>query len=219
MCFLILVLLGSFFLLYLIDIRLNYVLKNFVDNEVERFTRNIVSKRLNELFLDEKYKELFDISYKNVTEEGLSLNTFKINKLLGIVSNSVYSDLKSIEDGEIDSFFIPKRISTGKYKKVKNGIVFDCSISSLRGSSLFANLGPSVPLKLLFVGQVNSNVDVKTKEYGINNLMIEVYIVVEVKEEVVMPLSSRQKKIIIKKPILMDIVKGGIPNYYSYPVK
>lgn len=211
--------LGTFIFLCFIDLRLNDILKGFVDKEVERFTRNIVSKKLNELFSDEKYKEFFNVSYGDISDDKLSFNTYKMNKMLSIVSSSVYDELKSLENGDVDSFFIPKRISSGKYKKVKNGIVFDCSLSSLRGSSLFGNIGPSVPLKLLFIGQVDTNIDVKTKEYGINNVMVEVYVVIEVKEEVVMPLSSKQKKIIIKKPVSIDIVRGGIPNYYSYPTK
>ena len=53
------------------------------------------------------------------------------------------------------------------------------------------------------------------KEYGINNVIVETYLVVTIKEQVIMPLSSKRKNIVIKEPLTIDIIQGSIPNYYN----
>ena len=112
-------------------------------------------------------------------------------------------------------YFILDRYKTGKFKKMKNGIICDISLGTIRNSVLFANIGPTIPIKLSFLGQVNTDIDIKEKEYGINNILIKTYLIVRIKEQATMPISSKRKEIIIRKPISIDIIKGEIPKYYT----
>ena len=200
----------SFFFVYLIDKRLNVVLKKYVDNEVDRFTHNIVSRAVADLIDSRDYDDLL---INNMGK--ISYNTKVMNKLVNNVSIHLQDKLMELELGSVDDYFMSNSIRNGKYNKVKNGILTEISIGSIRGSSLFANISPTVPIKLMFMGQVNCDVDIKTKEYGINNLMIEVFLIVKIKEQIVMPLSSKKKEIVIREPLSIDIVKGEIPSYYG----
>ena len=89
------------------------------------------------------------------------------------------------------------------------------TISIVRGSTLFSNVGPTIPIKLLFSSQLNSQIDIEVNEYGINNAIMKVYFSVEIKEQITMPLTSKRQKIKIKKPLTIDIVQGKIPDYYN----
>ena len=80
---------------------------------------------------------------------------------------------------------------------------------------MFANIGPTIPIKLTFIGQVNTELDVKVREYGINNVIVEMDVIVSVCEQASMPLTSKKKDIIVKEPISIEIIKGEIPNYYN----
>ena len=91
----------------------------------------------------------------------------------------------------------------------------DVSIGSIRGSTLFSNIGPTIPIKLLFSSEINSKIDVEVSEYGINNAIVKIFIVLDIDEQIIMPISSKRKRITIKKPIIIDIVRGDIPNYYT----
>ena len=91
----------------------------------------------------------------------------------------------------------------------------DISFSSLRNSTLFANIGPSIPIKLVFLGQVSTEIQTDIKDYGINNMMVSLYLVVLVKEQISMPISSMKKNVSVKVPISIDIVRGDIPSYYG----
>ena len=65
------------------------------------------------------------------------------------------------------------------------------------------------------MSQVKTDVDVKVKEYGINNVMVEIYLIVKVREVVSMPITSDSREIVVREPISIDIVRGNIPNYYG----
>ena len=56
-----------------------------------------------------------------------------------------------------------------KYPFFKSGYLCEVNFNSLRNSALFGNVGPSIPIKLSFMGYTHSDVIVHVKEYGINN--------------------------------------------------
>lgn len=83
-------------------------------------------------------------------------------------------------------------------------------------SVLFADVGPTIPLKITFVGTTNVNIDVRTKEYGINNVIVETYAVIDIVNEVSLPVTTKKINIKVSEPITVDIVRGNIPNYYVH---
>jgi len=175
-----------------------------------------VNKAINEMMASNSYGNFLDIKRDNNNDiEKISYNTLEINKLTNDISKYIQGELLKLDDGYIDEFFVSDRLKRGRYKKIKNGIICDISIGSIKNSSLFANVGPTVPIKLIFMGQVKTDVDIKVKEYGINNVLVEVYLVVNVREVASMPITSQTKDIKIREPIAIDIIKGEIPDYYG----
>lgn len=182
----------------------------YIDVEVERLVNNIVKSAVNDEMKNINLKEILILDY-----DCISYDAIKINEIETTIDKRIQNELINIDDGKIDDFFIPNRIKKGRFKKIKNGILCDVSIGSIRGSTLFSNIGPSIPIKLLFSSQINSNIDVDTNEYGINNAIVKIYLNLDIKSQVTMPLSSKRKKISINKPIIIDIIKGKIPDYYT----
>ena len=168
---------------------------------------NVVNKVVNE--------EMKKINMSKSLVSGDSYNSAIINEIEGKIDKRIQDELIDIDDGTIEDYFIPQRVKKGRFKKIKNGILCDISIGSIRGSTLFANIGPTIPIKLLFSSGVNSNIDVDINEYGINNAIIKTYFNVEIREQITMPISSKRRKISIRKVIAVDIIKGKIPDYYT----
>jgi len=195
----------SFFCIYLLDLRINSVLVPYINVEVERLVNNIVTKAVND-------------EMKNVNIDDI-YNSSKLNYIENKIDRRIQQELINIDDGKLDDYFIPKRVKTGRFKKIKNGILCDISIGSIRGSTLFANVGPTIPIKLLFSSGLNSNIDVDVSEYGINNAIIKVYFNIDIKEQITMPISSKRRKIKIRKILAIDIIKGKIPDYYTGLIK
>lgn len=178
----------------------------YINVEVERLVTNVVTKAIND-------------EMKNINLDLDIYNASKLNYLENRIDERIMGELINIDDGKLNEYFIPKRVKKGRFKEIRNGILCDISIGSIRKSTLFANVGPSIPIKLLFSSGLNSSIDVDVSEYGINNAIIKVYFSVDINEQITMPISSSRKKISIKKIIAIDIINGKIPDYYTGLIK
>ena len=206
-------------LVYLIDVRLNKVVETYIDVEVERLTNNIVNVKVDEVIKNINLNDLFLIQHEENSNVRMSYDTKKINELKSNINRAIQDELMELDNGNIDSYFIPTRIKNGKFKNIKKGILCDVSLGSVRGSTLFANFGPTIPIRLLFSSQLNTDIDINVREYGINNAIVEVYLVIYIKEQITMPLTSKRRKIKIKDPLMIDIIHGKIPGYYGGYIK
>ena len=99
-------------------------------------------------------------------------------------------------------------------KLTKNGIVCKVPMGSLRKNALFVNIGPQIPIRMAFIGQVESSLNTKVKEYGINYLVVEINVNVVVEEQIIMPAMSKKETLKITAPLTLKIIQGEIPNYY-----
>lgn len=198
-----------------IDKRVNLIIDQYINIEVERLTNNIVSREVSRIMVLSNHNSLLNIEKGNGVIENISYNTKEINLLTDKISSSVHKKLLNLEAGDVeDSFFVDSTMG-GRFKHIKDGILCDVSLGSVKGSTLFANIGPKIPIRLTFIGQVNTDVDVKVREYGINNVIIEVDVIVKVTEHASMPLTSKKKEIVVREPISIELIKGEIPDYYN----
>ena len=182
------------------------ILLPYINVEVERLVTNIITKTLNE-------------EMNNINLDSDFYNATNLNKLESEIDEKVLDELINIDAGIVDDSLIPMRVRNSRFKKIKNGILCDISIGSLRGSTLFSNIGPTIPIKLLFNSGIKSNIDIEINEYGINNAIVKTYFNIELNEQITMPISSEKRKINIRKILDIDIIKGEIPNYYTGLIK
>ena len=98
---------------------------------------------------------------------------------------------------------------------LKNGIIYEVPIGVVFGNSFLSNVGPKIPVRIKYSGNVGLDVKTKVKEYGINSALIEVYIYVEVTQRTILPFQSKDIKLTSQIPVIMKVVKGEVPNYIS----
>lgn len=200
---------------------MNEILEQYIDVEVERYVNNVVSKAIRE-----RIAVLAEEGYMNMNNRygfnginSISYDTVRINYIKKSLEETALQEIMKIENGELDDYFIPLRTRKGRLKRIRNAVLCDISIGSTRNSSLFANIGPTIPIKLIFNGQINSELEVNQKEYGINNVIVEMDIKISIKEQAIMPISSRTKTIVLREPLSIDIINGKIPDYYGGYIK
>jgi sporulation protein YunB len=181
----------------------------YINVEVERLVNNVVNRAINDVMSNVDVKDVL------INDENISYDALKINEIENKVDKKIQQELLNIDDGDVSEYFVPNRIKKGRFKKIKNGILCDVSIGSIRGSTVFSNIGPTIPIKLLFSSQLNSSMNVDISEYGINNAIVKIYINLDIHTQITMPITSKRKCISIKKPVIIDIVRGKIPNYYT----
>lgn len=204
----------------MIDKRLNKIFNEYIDIEVKKVSNNIVTRAVNSYISKEKYNDFLIIDYgSSGAINKFSYNTEKINNFTSSFSEYLENVLYHLDSGTIDDYYLNSRFKNGKFEAVRNGIICNISFGALTGSTLFSSMGPKIPLKIVFLGDINTDVEIQFEEYGINNIIVKMYLVVNVYEQACLPVTSKEKKITIREVMAVDIIRGELPNYYGGFVK
>lgn len=175
----------------------NYYL-NYSENEASVIITNAISKAIDEDILKKiKDNDLYTIIKNKDDEiEMIDYDSYLVNVFLRNVTNNIIKYLKQ-EENKADnaSFYIP--------------------MGSILQNPVLNGKGPKIPVKMELVGSVITGVKSNVKDYGINNSLIEIYVHVEVREKLILPVTAKEITIVNDLPISYKIIKGKIPNYYS----
>lgn len=205
----------SFFLLIILGKKISPILYGYTSVETKRFTSNIVSSVVNDTLSNSGIDDLFN-TVKNDNDEIQMLNydTKQVNKLLGTITQKIQSRLINLEEGDLSGLNISKNFVMKNGKSIKNGVLCEVPMGSLRGNTLFVNIGPNIPIRINFIGQVQSNLSTKISNYGINNLFVEINVHVQVEQRITVPTMTKSATIEIEAPLTIKIIQGVIPEYY-----
>lgn len=209
-------LISSFFLLEILGNKLSPIIYRYVNVEAKRFASNVVNHAVNDVLEKQLEQDLFKISKnKNGEVQILDYNTKKVNTILKEITTTIQQRLLNLENGDTEDLSISENFKNGRFTNIKNGVLCEIPMGSLRENTLLINYGPQIPIKMSFIGQVQANLNTKITNYGINNLVIEVTVHVEVEEQITMPAMSKSSTIKIDSPLTIKIVQGVVPEYYS----
>lgn len=190
----------SLVIIILINNKVMPIYMNYAESEMERVVTTVINKSVLECKIND---DMFII--KNVNSNTIvDYDPMIINKIMSDISNKVYDNLKKV--GDQDEEILKKYNLDKTVFNIPTGVIFK--------SILLNNLGPKVPVKLELISSVNSNIESKVTEYGINNSLIEVNIKVNVTIKMILPTSSRNNKISVVVPLTVKIIQGNIPEYY-----
>ena len=98
--------------------------------------------------------------------------------------------------------------------KAFNPSVTDLMISKIpigvfSGIHLFENIGFKIPLRIRILQSVNSEIVSEVKEYGLNNALVEICLIVSVNYMMFLPLSDEKMKVEVKYPLAITIFEGN----------
>ena len=219
------VIIFSLIFLFILNKKAMPIIMNYANVQTKRVgievLRNTGIKDINENLKD---ASLFSITQDNEGKiESIDFNTSVINETLVLVSKNIRKKLREVEKGEnLPDELYPNLLD----KKLKNGIIFEVPLGVIFENSFFSNIGPKVPVKIKYSGNVSLDVKTRVNKYGIDSALIEVYIYVEVTQRTILPFKSKDIKLTSEIPVVMKVVKGSIPYYlagtndsYSLPMK
>lgn len=214
---LILAIITSFILVSKIGEKIKPSLIRYATVEAQRFSNIIVNYAVDEI-VEKKLDndKIFTIvKNKNDEIETIDFNTKNVNKILELITKNIQEKIFAVETGNIEKLKINDGLKGINFENLKKGVVCEIPAGSLYGESLLANTGPIIPVKLSFIGEVNTTITTNIKEYGINNVYLEVNVHVEVMERITMPIFTEEVKSENDIPIAIKVIQGKIPNYYS----
>ena len=199
----ILILVFSRFILRDVGSKLAYHIENIVIKFVNKSVYNSIFVIFGSDELgDEKLLDTIDLKMNNEGEV-VSVD-YKMNIAYDILSNCMNELYSDIVDLSMDSLY-------------KSGInnVYYLPMGLIYNNVLMDNLGFRIPCKINFISDVDMGFKTKVRDYGINNLLVELYTVIDVKNFIMSP--STYKEFGEKYEILVasKIVVGRVPAYYG----
>lgn len=195
--------------LFIFNKELLPILSNYALVETENISTKIINEAVTKKIAKEEY--LNDLVETTLNKNGeivsVDFNPVYVNKALSTITNEVQNNIKKIEEGNVDF--------DSEIIKNNNDLIFEIPFGIVFRMPILDDLGPKLPLKTKIIGNVISNINTKITNYGINNAMLEIYIEVEVSEQILLPFISKKTTVKENIPVAMKVIQGTVPKYYG----
>lgn len=192
-------------------------IQSYAEMKAKKITTLVLGQSIDDEIISIFEQEELFITHENNdgTVSSIDFNSIVVNKALSKVSKNVKSYLKKLEQGEIEDLGLSDDdLFNVDSKQLKSGIIYEIPSGIIFNNGILANIGPKVPVKLTFLGNVTTDVVTEISDYGINNAIIEIGIKIVVTMQVVLPYDISQIEVENVIPVTIKLVQGTVPNYY-----
>ena len=173
---------------------------NILSKKVLVYAKSYIKRESNKVFkssyqkIDSNNKNSLIRVIKNENDEILMID-FDIEKTNTIVDTLVNDIDKNLSKMEKYTIYVPL------------GIVSN--------NKIISNMGPKVPIKINVVGSSFGKVRTKVLEYGINSVLLEIYIDVKLNLEYNLAFKAINEECNYSSLIDSKIISGKVPDYYE----
>lgn len=211
----ILLIISIFLALRFINLKINPVLLDYANMEARKLASIIINDAINKNFKDINIDELFIITKEENEIKAIDFNPIIVNQVLTNTTTLIQTNLKYLEQGKIELLNLnTDALIDYNTDKLRQGIIYEIPSGVIFGNSFLANIGPKIPVRFSLVGDIVSYVNTEVKDYGINNALIEVNIVLELSEQLILPFVTDKITIDTTIPVALKLIQGTVPNYY-----
>ncbi len=199
----IIILITSYYICYIFSLKSKNVVSKYVESDLKQlsnyYINNIINKVINN---DNSVKEITNIIKNNNGEIiGVDYDTLLLNNFLNKINERLYLDFNDISYNNL-------------LKSSKNNIYY-IHFGVFNNLMIFEELGPKIPIKIYLTKNISSNIKTNIENYGINNVLIKVYIEVVLNQRVILPFISKNIKTTQEVLLSMKIINGNIPKAYG----
>lgn len=204
------------FIKYLSD-KVVPIITEYAESETKKLTILVINKAITKQINNIDSSNVFDVVYNDKGEIILiDFNTKNSSEILSIITGLVELNLRAIEEGKIDMLELPQNsLDAYDMDLLEKGIIVEVPMGIATGSNLLYNLGPKIPVKLSFIGDVVTGFSTEVQEYGINNALIKLLVDIEVDTKIILPINSKNINIKCSIPIAIKLIQGKVPSYYG----
>ena len=181
---------------------------NIAKLKIEELTKYYLNNSIKK-YLNIDTNNYIKLTINNNDVISVDIDNANANKLLNNIINDLNSNVKKIEKGKINKYHNLEML------RGSNGILLFVPIGVLFNNTLLSNIGPSIPVKINFLENIDAYIDVKVNSYGINNALIKVYVIISIEEIFETPIDKNNKKEEYSFLISSKIVNGIVPDFYG----
>lgn len=206
---------NNIFILLIIIVVNSLLIINFIGKRITPYIEQMVEKYVNrsvynyvfyaferEILTDE---DLLNIINLNMNSEGEIISVdYKFNIAYDYLSDGMEKLYENISDLQLDFNF---------YDGDNN--IFFVPVGMANKNILLENMGFKVPCKIIFLSDIDMGFKTKVTNYGVNNILVELYLEINVQNDLISPSSFYEFGESYEMPIASKIVVGKIPVYYG----
>lgn len=209
---------GVLFFVNIINKRFTPILLETAELEIGKFSTIVINKAIAQVLEDKiNTDELFETVINNGGEiQTIDFNPIIVNQVLNIATSVVQNNLKLLEDGDLDTIGIyDMDLPENRIEDLKKGIITKIPMGVITKNSILSNLGPQIPIRLHYIGDVNSNITTKITQYGINNALVEIGVKLQMTAQIILPFITDKMTLECDIPLAIKMIQGSVPNYYG----
>lgn len=183
----------------MVNSNFTFLIKQNVKKEINHYLFYSFSREVAEKF---KVDDLISLNL-NKKDEIISVdyNMDKVYVLLGESLEILYNNLEKID------FSMNYKVNDKNILWVPLGIG--------NKNILISNFGPKIPIKIDILIDSSMGYKTKVKNYGINNVLLELYLDISVSSSLLTPVSKEEIKDNFSILIASRIIAGSVPDYYN----
>lgn len=213
MIFLVLIGLFTYLLLKIFNTRISPKIYDVVLMRLNKYVSSVVMNVLDrDVFVNEELNKVLLIKENN-DGEIISVD-FDMVKASDIIRSGMNNISEALND--IDGYATSEGILEGNNLKFVDGNVILLFPLGMVSDNVFLNQwGPRIPIGLNVVNEYYGTLDTKIKDYGLNTVLIEMYINITITNGIVINLENFNSTKSYSVLFLSKIVNGRIPDYYG----
>ncbi|MDF0727446.1 sporulation protein YunB [Cytobacillus sp. S13-E01] len=204
--------------LWVVNKGIEPVLMAYAENETRRIATLVIKNAVNKQITEEELNvnEIINIQEDESGKiQGVYYNNNIINRISTLTTDKVEQYLRYVDKGNVNALEIPEVEIEVDENSRNAGFYFEVPLGAATNNALLGNLGPRVPIRFHMIGDVMPDIITNIKPAGINNMVIEISIVIDVTVQVIVPFATEEIQATGTFPIVTQIIQGDVPDYYN----
>lgn len=187
--------------------KLSTVLVEAAKKELKEITINIVTKNLTR----EKLKEIAAddlITVKKNNQDEITDVDFKLDRAYEVlidIKTNIEKEVLDLKAGKVPSNTVA----------VGDNLILKVPYYSYTNNALLMNLGPEIYVKINLVENIIGDVYTRISSYGINTVLINLYIKFYLTESLLYPVKSEKIELEFEVLVATKVIQGKIPSFYN----
>jgi len=214
------VMISTLLSIWYIDTKIKPVLMEIAKRKTTEFATRAINSAVK---FAENYT--FDQIARTITDQNgnvsiVGWDSSVVNKINRAATDRVEEFFRSMNRGEPPDYEDPLSEpeiygDTVDELVEKDPTVVEIPIGQATGNAILANLGPKIPVNLELIGSVRTDIQEEREEFGINNVFVTLYVLVEADVQIIVPFTTEVTT--VKTRIMIDkhLVMGQVPNFYG----
>ena len=185
-----LIIVGGLF--YLVFIFIGNYFSERIEVYINKSVENKAVEIINNVLKEEVIPNVDSEKMLMINEKGVIINSKNVNEVLFLVNDNISSNFE-----------------------VMKKEILKIPISSVISEELL-NFGPNINIRINEIRSFKSDIITEVEEYGINNSLLKLEILIEFDVESMVPFKKNVSNVKMKIPLVSQIIQGEVPKFYSF---